>query len=613
MRRRTYILAAAIVAAVGATARAGDVALEVSAREAYVGEPVTVQVLVVNAERHDPPMFPDLPATIVRSEGSATSQNISWVNGRTTRQITVTHTYTIIPKQVGTISIPPIPVRVDGQVLETAATMISVVASDMDDLELVVVELDSNRDSIYLGEAIDLNLEVWVRPYRDRNARLDAQDMLSRVDFASSELGIFQDTVTRFRGMRSGWQYREDIRTDADGTQRSYYVYLLPVAGFVPTRAGPLDVGEINVVVSYPIRTGVERDLFGRPRRDLLTGRPIYTIVKARPVLASLGEPRIEVKPVPAEGQPALFNGAVGQYDFALEASNTDVRVREPIEVTMTITGRGVLERVAPPPLGEIEELTSGFRVPEGSIAGIVESGRKRFTFKIAAKHVDVTEVPAIPFVYFDPQAEEYVTRWSDPVPIEVTASESVPLAEFAETQNGTPTGTTRLTETAVGIRANYADMDEVLAQQAFAPGIGTVVVLAGAPLAFVVCALIRRHSDRLRYDQGYVRRRRAGPTALATIRAASRHANQPQAASQIASAVIRYVADRCNAPAGLTRTEAVEKLVRHGVNAERVRAAQTLLGQCEGLQYAATNAEIRADLSAQAQRCIRELERERF
>ena len=157
------------------------------------------------------------------------------------------------------------------------------------------------------------------------------------------------------------------------------------------------------------------------------------------------------------------------------------------------------------------------------------------------------------------------------------------------------------------------AALSTMLVPQAFAPGWGTAAVLAVSPLAFAACALIRRHSDRLRYDQGYVRRRRAGPRALATIRAASRQTNQPQAASQIATAVVRYVADRCNVPAGLTRTEAVEKLVRHGVATERIRAAEAVLQQCEGLQYAGANTEIPADLSAQAQRCIRDLERERF
>jgi len=613
VRRTAYILVALAAATTCASARAGDVALEVSTREAYVGEPITVQIQIINAGGHDAPQFPEIAGATVRGGRSGTNESMSWVNGRMTRQTTVTYSYTIIPRQPGTIQIPAIPVRVDGKVLSTAPALISVVASDMDDLDLAFLELAASRDSIYLGEALDVNLEVWVRPYRDRNVRLDAQDMLSRVQFSVSELGVFRETLVQLQNGLLRWQYREDVREDSEGTPRAYFVYLLPLADFVPTRTGPLDVGELNVVVSYPVRTDVERDLFGRPRRDFITGRPVYTVAKARPITVSLGESIITVKAVPTENRPRLFNGAVGRYDFAATASPTDVRVREPIDLTLTISGRGVLDRVGPPPLAQMEELTSGFRVPETSIAGSIQGDRKQFTVKIAAKHADVDEIPAIPFVYFDPQSEEYVTRWSDPIPIEVTASEEVLLAQYAEAENGTRTGATRLTQTAAGIRANYADMDEVLAQQAFAPGWGTAALLTASPLAFVACTLIRRHSDRVRYDRGYVRRRKACSTALAAIRTAARQADHANSASQIATAVIGYVADRCNAPGGLTRTEAVERLTQRGVGAKRVQAAEALLERCEGLQYAGTNTDVPADLATQAERCIRELERERF
>ena len=109
------------------------------------------------------------------------------------------------------------------------------------------------------------------------------------------------------------------------------------------------------------------------------------------------------------------------------------------------------------------------------------------------------------------------------------------------------------------------------------------------------------------------MRRRKAFSTALAAFRTAARQADHANSASQIATAVIGYVADRCNAPGGLTRTEAVERLTQHGVAAKRVQVAEALLERCEGLQYAGTNTDVPADLAIQAERCIRELERERF
>jgi hypothetical protein len=186
-------------------------------------------------------------------------------------------------------------------------------------------------------------------------------------------------------------------------------------------------------------------------------------------------------------------------------------------------------------------------------------------------------------------------------------------LGPYADMNNSGAVGPTRLTQTAVGIRANYADMDDVLAQQAFAPGWGTAALLAVCPLAFVACTLFRWHSHRVQHDRGYVRRRRARPTALAAIRAAGQERSSAQAASGVAAAVIGYIADRCNAPAGLTRAEAIQKLAEHDVAAGPAQAAEALLERCEGLQYAGTNSDVPDDLGAQARRCIQELERERF
>ena len=605
MHRPAYILAALTVAAYGAAARAGDVALEVATREAYVGEPVQVQIQVINATNHEPPEFPMIPGVRVRPGQVGTNRSGSLGRGGMTWQTTVTYSYSVIPTAPGKIEIPPIPVRVDGRVLKTAATTILVTSSETS--ELLFVELASDRESVYLGEAIEVGLEIWLYPYRDRNVRdgLSVNDMLSRFDFDNSRWGSFRDTVIRLRNRELKWRYRSDTRVDSQGVERAYYVYVISLS-FAPTTAGPLDVGQVNVLVSYPTRTGRGNDFF-----PSMFSR--YQVTRARTVQASLGEPDIVVKPLPTEGQPAHFNGAVGRYAFAAEASPRQVRVREPIEVTLTIAGQGVLERVPPPPLARLAELARDFKVPDEILGGIVEGGRKRFTVKLGARSAAVSAIPAIPFCFFDPQAERYVTRWSEPIPLEVTASQQLAVSQFTETGQADHTGATRLTETAVGLRANYVDMDEVLTQQSFEPGWGSTVLLVCTPMAYLFCVAARRHRDRLAHDRGYVRRRRARARAVAALREAGRREDPTRAAGGAASAVIGYISDRDNAPPGLTRAEAIERLGRHAVGQERLRSTQRLLERCESLQYARADSETTCELLSEAGRCIEELERERF
>ncbi|MCH7813581.1 MAG: BatD family protein, partial [Planctomycetes bacterium] len=314
MRRAISILAiSAACAAASATARGGEVTLQVSTREAYVGEAVTVQIQIANAAEHDAPKFPDLPGADVRVGQTGRSQNVSIINGRVTKQVTVTYNYQVTPRRKGRIVIPPIPVRVDGRVLRTKATIILVTASETGDL--LFVELVSPRESVYLGEALDVELEIWIRPYRDRNGRLDANAMLSRVDFEGSQWGSFRDTIIQLRSGQKRWQVRNDTRVDSDGTERAYFVY--PIAmRFVPMTAGPLDVGEVGVVVSYPTRTGRRRDLFA-------FAFDRAGVTAARPVRATLEPSSILVQPPPEEGRPVFFNGAVGDFQLSVRADNT--------------------------------------------------------------------------------------------------------------------------------------------------------------------------------------------------------------------------------------------------------------------------------------------------
>jgi len=59
----------------------------------------------------------------------------------------------------------------------------------------------------------------------------------------------------------------------------------------------------------------------------------------------------LEVKPLPTEGRPDLFNGMVGDFTIQVEAEPKDVRVGEPITLTITITAKEYIENIFFQPL----------------------------------------------------------------------------------------------------------------------------------------------------------------------------------------------------------------------------------------------------------------------
>jgi hypothetical protein len=602
--RLTACLIVICLAGISAGALAADVSLDVSTHEAFVDEPVEVKITIIDPQKYSPPKFPQIDGARVQVDPRSTreSTGLQQRGGRWIRSKSVTYAYVVIPQRVGPLVIPPIAVEVDGRKFMTVQTVVQVVESKTDNL--LYVDITSAEKSVYLGESIKVDLEIWLAPYGDRNVRMDPNDMLSRIDFESSRFGVFQDQVARLRTGQERFGFRNDTRVDDDGVQRAYYVYIISNE-FVPTQTGPLDVGEVSVLVSYPMQTGRNDDILSMLNR--------YRITKTRPVRASPGNSEIEVKAPPDAGQPEYFRGAVGEFAFAVTASSTQVRVREPIEITMTIRGSGPLERVPPPPLADMAFLTRDFRVPEGDVAGLSAQGRKHFKVKIGAKHDGVTEIPAIPFVYYDPETSKYVTRWSEPIPLAVEASEELAISQFAEAPAPRSTSALQLTETGPGIRANYIDPGEVLAQQGFAPGWGTVTLLAGCPAVFAAISLVRRRQERLQSDPGIRRRRKAAAAALQAIQQASQQGALRESATQVAGAVVHYMADRCNLPMGLTRAEVVEELARRGVAGERVAAMDSFLQECEALQFAGVDSGGGSDLPERAERIVLAMERERL
>lgn len=581
-------------------ARAADVEMKLSATETYVGLPITVQITIRDAAQCERPKFPDIPGAAVRDVGGENRMTqMSVVNGRMSQSVTVSYQFQVTPQTAGPLTIPSIDVVADGKTHRTQPR--TVVVSKSESGDLLFVDLVGSRPAVYVGEQLEVTLQIWIKPYFDRGFQLKLRDadMWGLVDLNNSQWGIFRESIEQAasRGRRPSG--RETMRNDSQGQPHAYYLYQLQ-ATMSPERPGRLDASNINVIVSYPTRLRRDESFFGGGN---------LTIDESRPVAAGIQGTAITVKPLPTEGRPPWFRDAVGAYDLTVSARPSDVAVGDPITLTLSLHGRGRLGTLQPPPLADMPELTRDFKVPSDPLAGTVEGDRKRFTQTIRARSDTIREIPAIPFAYFDPATEKYVTVHSKPIPLKVKPASQLAVSQVVQAQPNRE-APTQLTERSGGILPNYTDLDDVLAQQAFTPGWPAALAGALPPFAFAACWLIQRRSRRLRTDVGYARRRSAARHARAALDEAAR-SDRAETARLAAAAVRGYVSDRCNLPAGsLTAEETVAHLSRRGAAAEAVRRVREFLDQCETAQYAAVESN---GLCEAARRCIAQLERERF
>jgi hypothetical protein len=142
----------------------------------------------------------------------------------------------------------------------------------------------------------------------------------------------------------------------------------------------------------------------------------------------------VKIKPLPAQGRPADFSGAVGQFEVSSEVSATNGTSGDPLTLKIKIEGHGNFDRVTTSGLANSSDWKTytpkGKFTPNDS-AGI--EGEKSFEQSIVPTKPAAQEIPALNFSYFDPEAQRYVTKSTTPIAIDVArGTANVPVATAA-------------------------------------------------------------------------------------------------------------------------------------------------------------------------------------
>ncbi len=208
--------------------------------------------------------------------------------------------------------------------------------------------------------------------------------------------------------------------------------------------SGPYFVGQaIDLVVTMPHQAAGDTravepprmpraDLFARKldpdappeaesavvARFVLVPRSIG-VLTIPPFRVRVGERIIASKPtsltvanVPLGGRTAAFLGGVGPFQVASQVEPATVRVGQPIELRITMTGPAALGSVAGPNLAGSSALPAGFVVRESS--NQLDPGdppTRTFRYRLRPKRVGRSVLPPVPLAAFDPQSRRYLTR----------------------------------------------------------------------------------------------------------------------------------------------------------------------------------------------------------
>ena len=337
---------------------------------------------------------------------SGPMQSVSnvFVNGK--RTYSMTYTYFITPLQKGVYDIEQAQIEYEGNTYKTTTVTINVT-------EAVAIPRDPNDPKNIVNEKLHLVAEVSKRnPYVNEPITI-----VYKLYFAQNVNPTDVDVVDMPK-YNDFWSYsvdipNRDVTTSIYKGERYNLVEWRKVVLY-PQRAGKLEIKPLSLDVTVNVPTG-KRDFFQRV---------IYTQV---PKLVSAGNLNINVKPLPSEGQPDNFSGAVGDFSIDLSTTKKQLKANESLQAKVKISGRGNLRLFSLPSLqtpSAIEQYEPESKENiQSNLSGM--SGSVTQSYTLVPQYQGKYPIPAVEFSFFNPKTKRYETVKSAEQFVDVTEGPS--------------------------------------------------------------------------------------------------------------------------------------------------------------------------------------------
>jgi len=386
MKLKAYISLFLIVASTSFVAAQVKFEAKVSKTKLGINERLRVDFeMNQDGDNFNPPDFNNF--LVVGGPNQSVSH--SWVNG--VRSFAKTYSYFLAPKKTGSFSIGQATIEIGGETYKTSPVTVQITSAvsrpnDPDNADNVADDnihlvAEISKTNPYLNEAITVVYKLYVSPdigvsnFREiDNPRYN--------DFWSQNIELKGNKIQN--GQFNGRDYRHLVI-------RKTVLY--------PQKSGKLEIEPLSLDITVEVPSS-KRDFFG--------GRMMTQVHKT----VSAGSKTLNVKALPENGKPADFTGAVGNFDFKITTSKTDLNATESLQARVEVSGNGNLKLFQLPKLtlpSSLEvyepEHTENIKTTlDGMQGGVADS------YTIVPQFKGKYPIPNVTFSYFDLKTETYKT-----------------------------------------------------------------------------------------------------------------------------------------------------------------------------------------------------------
>ena len=596
---------------------ADDVVFKAQApKQVIVGRPFQV-TFTVNQRSRDlrAPEFTDFD--VLSGPYTSTSSSTSFVNGKRTSSFEQTYTYMLMAQKVGTFTIAPATVKVDGENVQSNGVRIEVLPEDQTSGQQSAASgqpARSNQSSqSSSSQASSENIFVRTIANKTRVHEQEALMITYKLYFANVDVTQLTNNtkLPEFTGFLKQDLENGEIQTELEHYNgRNYQTAVLYRTILYPQHSGDITIDPAKFEAVLRVQTqqrarSIFDDFFGS-----------YTNVTK--MLTAPGV-TIHVSALPS-GKPAGFSGGVGKFTLTPSISQTELQTNDAVTIKLDISGAGNMKLIKTPAIDWPEgfepydpKVTNNFKT---TTAGV--SGTKSIEYLAIPRSAGEYTIPAVQFSYFDIDDKAYKTLSTPEYTIRVKrgAGES----SVSGDQQATVVSYTQKEDIKqIGTDIRYIDTKQPEKKTEYGiQNTDLIWLWYVVPLLIaIILLIILRKQIKEAADSNRMRYKRANKVAQKRLKAAAAalKANDKNTFyAAIETAAWSYLSDRLSIPtADLNKENIASILAQKGVSETLIAEVKNVLSTAEFARYAPSTDHAMDDLYKATTNLINNLEEEKL
>ena len=406
----------------GVSIFAQDATAGLSSPATVVGRPVEIVVTVRDARSAEVPQSLSVPGLHIELLGRSTRFEMN--NFKITSSLT--YTYSVLPQKVGDFDIPAVEVRVGDKILKTNPLRITVAEASV----------------IQPPQGLPSGPSPQLPPSSGQATRSNALPYFGEIVLSKKNAFVGEVIPAEFRyyfNSSIGGEVGDRPNLIGEGftiqklanvpkreqivNGENYIVFAFQTA-ITAAKSGPLQLppAKLEARLQLPGSAPAGFDDFFRQFGGIA---PPGMFTNMQEVAIETAPTSLEISPLPKQGRPDDFSGAIGKFKMESTVSPKKAGPGDPVTLRVVVSGQGNFDAMGAPVLVGGEEWRS-YPPSEKfkSTDAINYAGEKAYEFLIVAR-TDQQQTPGIRFSYFDPDTGKYETLTQNPLPVEARAGQA--------------------------------------------------------------------------------------------------------------------------------------------------------------------------------------------